>query len=71
MQKKTYAITNMECANCAMILESIEDKLPGIKEINASYHKGQMTVEFDETKVTEVQILDAVVKKGYLAVAQG
>jgi copper chaperone CopZ len=65
MQKKTYRIANMECANCAMILESIEDKLPGIKEINASYHKGQMTVEFDEALVSEEEILAAAEKKGY------
>lgn len=65
MIKKCYTITNMECPNCAMILESIEDKLPGIKEISASYRKGQMTVEFDEAKVSEAQILAAVEKKGY------
>lgn len=63
--KKTYAIANMECPNCAMILESIEDKLPGIKEISASYHKGQLTVEFDENRVDEDQILAEVRKKGY------
>ncbi|PKN90906.1 MAG: hypothetical protein CVU44_21610 [Chloroflexi bacterium HGW-Chloroflexi-6] len=63
--KKTYTIQNMECPNCAMILESIEDKLPGIKEITASYHKGLMTVEFDEKVVSESQILAEVVKKGY------
>ena len=66
MQKRTYSIANMECANCAMILESIEDKLPGIKEINASYHKSQMTVEFDEKLVSETEILAAVQKKGYI-----
>jgi len=65
MQKKTYTITNMECANCAMLLESIEDKLPGIEEVNASYRKGQMTVIFDETLVSEAEILAAVEKKGY------
>ena len=63
--KKTYTISNMECPNCAMILESIEDKLPGIKEVNASYHKGLMTVEFDEKVVSESQILAEVEKKGY------
>ena len=51
-----------------MRLESIEDDLPGIKEINASYHKQQMVVEFDETAVTDEQILAAVKKKGYQAV---
>jgi copper chaperone CopZ len=65
MMKKTYLIANMECPNCAMILESIEDKLPGIKEINASYHKGLMNVEFDEKVVSEAQILAEVEKKGY------
>jgi copper chaperone CopZ len=52
-----------------MKLESIEDELVGIKEINASYHKQQMTVEFDETVVSEDQIIAAAKKKGYQAVA--
>lgn len=68
--KKTYAITNMECPNCAMILESIEDKLPGIKEISASYHKGQLTVEFDENRVNEENILAEIRKKGYFIKGQ-
>jgi len=63
--KKTYTITNMECPNCAMILESIDDKLPGIKEVNASYKKGQMTIEFDENQVSEGEILAAIDQKGY------
>jgi copper chaperone CopZ len=50
-----------------MKLESIEDDLPGIREISASYHKQQMIVEFDETRVSEAQILAAVAKKGYHA----
>ena len=50
-----------------MKLESIEDELAGIKEINASYHKQQMIVEFDETRVNEDQIIAAARKKGYQA----
>jgi copper chaperone len=67
MIKKTYFIPDMHCSNCSMKLESIEDELPGIKEINASYHKQQMTVEFDESQVSEDMILAAVTKKGYIA----
>jgi len=52
-----------------MKLESLEDELSGIKEINASYHKQQMTVEFDETKISEEQIIAAARRKGYTAVA--
>ena len=67
MIKKLYSVPDMHCANCSMRLESIEDDLPGIREVNVSYHKQQMTVEFDETQVSEEQILSAVKKKGYQA----
>jgi copper chaperone len=67
MIKKTYKIPDMHCSNCAMKLESIEDDLPGIREINASYHKQLMIVEFDEAQVSETQILVAIAKKGYQA----
>jgi len=68
MIKKTFNIPDMHCINCSMKLESIEDDLPGIKEINASYHKQQMIVEFDETIISEDQIIAAAKKKGYQAV---
>lgn len=63
--KRTYAVPDMHCANCVMRLESIEDELPGIARIDASYHKQQMIVEFDEKQVSEAEILEAVKKKGY------
>ena len=68
MIKKTFKVPDMSCTNCAMKLESLEDSLDGVKEINASYHKLEMTVEYDETKLTEEQIVAAVKKKGYQAV---
>lgn len=69
MIKKTFNVPDMHCSNCSMTLESIEDELAGIKEINASYHKQQMLVEFDETKISEEQIIAAARRKGYTAVA--
>jgi len=69
MVKKTYRVEGMHCPNCAMNVESIEDDLPGIKQVSASYQKGQMVVEFDEAKVSEAQILAALEKRGYHAEA--
>lgn len=69
MLKKTFRVPDMHCANCSMRIESIEDDLPGIKEVNASYHKQNLVVEYDETKVSEDQIVAAVKKKGYQAIA--
>ena len=68
MIKKTFNVPDMHCTNCSMKLESIEDELAGIKEINASYHKQQMTVEFDDAIVNEDQIIAAAKKRGYEAV---
>jgi len=68
MLKKTFKIPDMTCSNCAMKLESLEDTLDGVKEVNASYHKLQMVIEYDETKLTDEQIIAAVKKKGYQAV---
>jgi len=69
MQKKTFSVPDMTCTNCAMKLESLEDVLDGVKEINASYHRLEMVIEYDESKLTDNQIMAAVKKKGYTAVA--
>jgi len=69
MQKKTFSVPDMTCTNCAMKLESLEDVLEGVKEINASYHRLEMVIEYDESKLTDNQIIAAVKKKGYTAVA--
>ena len=71
MIKKTFKVPDMSCTNCAMKLESLEDTLDGVKEINASYHKLEMVIVYDETKLTDEQIVAAVKKKGYQAVLAG
>lgn len=67
MIKKTFQVTDMHCTNCAMRIEELEDDLPGIRQVLASYQKMRVIVEYDETRVSEAQILEAVKKKGYTA----
>ncbi len=64
---KLFRVDGMHCSGCPMEVESIEDDLPGIKKVSASYKKGQMEVEYDETQVTEEQIVAAVKQHGYSA----
>ena len=64
---KTLKVSDMTCTNCAMKLESLEDVLDGVREINASYHCLEMVIEYDESKLTDDQIIAAVKKKGYHA----
>ncbi len=68
MVKKVFRVLDMHCSSCVMHVESIEDDLPGILRVKASYQKARMEVEYDETKVNEVQIIAAVKEKGYEAV---
>ena len=68
MIKKTFQVSDMHCSNCVMKIEALEDDLPGIKSISASYQKGKMVVEFDETKISADAIIAAVKKQGYTAI---
>ena len=63
--KQIFRILDMHCTACVMRLESIEDELPGIQHIRASYQKQQLEVEYDPARVTEAHIRAAVEKKGY------
>jgi len=65
MTRKVFKVLDMHCTNCPMIIESIEDILPGILNISASYHKQQVVVDFDDTSLSEDQIISAIEKKGY------
>jgi copper chaperone CopZ len=48
-----------------MHLEGLEDELPGVKAISASYKKLMMEVEFDEKIVSIAQIIHAAEEIGY------
>lgn len=64
-KKITLKINDMECPNCAMLLERIEDTLDGVLLAEASYHKAQMVVEYDEKTISEADIQAAIQKMGY------
>jgi copper chaperone CopZ len=63
--KKTFLVPDMSCPNCAMHLEGLEDELPGVQRITASYKKLVMEVEFDETILSTDQIIAAANAIGY------
>jgi copper chaperone CopZ len=65
MTRLVLSIPDMHCSSCAMKLEGIEDELPGILKIKASYHKQTLEVEYDEEQVSEAQILQEVERLGY------
>ena len=68
MIKKTFRVPDMHCSACVMNLEGLEDSLKGIQRISASYHKQQMEVTYDETKLNETAIITAAGELGYTAI---
>jgi len=66
MTRLVLSIPDMHCSSCAMKLEGIEDDLPGIIKIKASYHRQTLELEYDEAQVNEAQILQAVEHLGYI-----
>ncbi len=67
MLKKTFRVSDMHCSNCAMKIDSLEDDLPGVKSVCASYQKSLVVVEFDETCLTTDDIIRVIKKLGYTA----
>ena len=63
--KILFRVPDMMCPNCAFHLEGLEDELSGVKRVTASYKKQSMEVEFDETKVSVDQIVNAANALGY------
>lgn len=63
--KQVFDVPDMHCPACVMRLEGIEDELPGIRRIAASYRKQRLEVEYDEAQVSEAQIVAAAEALGY------
>lgn len=63
MIRKQYKVEGMHCTSCAMVIEGeLEDV--GVKA-TCHYAKAQLTVEFDEEKVSEQNIKQVVGVVGY------
>jgi copper ion binding protein len=65
MIKQVFRVTDMHCSNCVMRIEGLEDDLPGVQRVRASYKKQQVEVEYDDNKVSATQIAAAIQKLGY------
>jgi copper chaperone len=65
MSKTTFQINGMTCSGCAMTVEGALEDLPGVRTANASVAKQTAEVEYDETKVTEHQMIEAIQQAGY------
>ena len=65
MKKEKYNVTGMTCAACQANVTRCVQKLDGVEEVNVNLLSGQMTVDYDETKLDSGTIVHAVEGIGY------
>ena len=69
MIKRQFRVQGMHCVGCAMTVDGALEDLAGVKSASTSYAKQVVDVVYDETKVNEKALIDAVNKAGYSASA--
>ena len=64
----TIRVEGMHCGGCASSVEKKLKATPGVEEARVSFEKGEAWVKFDDSKVSEAQLREAINSIGYKAV---
>ena len=65
MTKLVLKVKGMHCASCAILIDKLLAKQPGVLAVSTSYGAQKVALEFDESKISLVQIDGFVNKLGY------
>ncbi len=69
--KNTYVVTGMTCSACSSGIERVVGKMNGVSLVEVSLMGKCMTVDFDESVVSESEIFEAVKGLGYGVFREG
>lgn len=69
--KKKFDVTGMTCSACQAHVEKAVSKLDGVENVAVSLLQNSMSVDFDDSKVSVSDIINAVEKGGYGAALSG
>lgn len=67
MKKVKFDVQGMTCSSCSSHVERAVNKLNGIKSVNVNLLSNNMIVEYDEQKIDNNEIIQAVAQAGYNA----
>lgn len=65
--KKEFKVSGMTCKHCVARVEKGISELSGVEKVKVNLKKERATVKFDQSQVTENQIIDSIVTTGYEA----
>jgi Cu+-exporting ATPase len=63
--KEKFNVTGMSCSACSANVEKSVKKLQGVKAVNVNLLSNSMSVDFDNTKISNEKIIKAVEDAGY------
>lgn len=63
--KQKFDVTGMTCSSCSAHVEKGVRKLSGVNQVAVNLLSNNMTVEYDEGRLTDAQIIEAVEQAGY------
>ena len=54
VMKKTYKLTDLDCANCAAKMETAIQKIDGVNDATVSFMTQKLTIEADDSRFDEI-----------------
>lgn len=67
MKKKSFPISGMHCASCAVNIQHALHKLPGVANASVNYANEQASIEYDEDAYNDEAVQKTVESLGYKA----
>ncbi|KGR92375.1 copper resistance protein CopZ [Ureibacillus massiliensis 4400831 = CIP 108448 = CCUG 49529] len=65
MENITLNVKGMSCGHCVNAVEGSVGALDGVSQVNVNLESGQVSVAFDNEKVTIEQIKETIDDQGY------
>jgi copper chaperone len=69
MIEKTFNVPDMSCGHCKAAVEGELNRLSGVERSNADIEKGTVEVSYDESRVGNEQLVEAIEEAGYTVAA--
>ena len=67
MDSITLKVKGMTCSGCVAAVERVLSELTGVEKVGVSLERGEARVEYDQSRVTESDLRDAIEDAGYEA----
>ena len=69
MTENTLKVPDMSCSHCKAAVEGELNRLSGVEHSNADVEKGTVEVSYDESRVGNEQLVEAIEEAGYTVAA--